>query len=321
MSPLPIKPWAVQQQARLALVASALTVPRGLARAVLALLLLTTLTALPVPAAVLVDDRGRVVDVSQPVRRVVTLAPALTETLCALGACARLVGTDRYSNWPAAVQALPKLGGLDDAQVERIVALRPDLVLAATSTRAVDRLESLGLRVLALEPRSLADTQRVIARVASALDDDAAGARLWQQLQARIDRAAARVPAQWRGRTVYFEVATTPFAASPASFIGELLDRLGLVNIVPAGMGPFPQLGPEFVVRAQPDLVMAAAAALAQMPQRPGWARLQALQRGARCGFAPLPYDALMRAGPRLAEAAEALADCLVDLNITKVQP
>jgi hypothetical protein len=58
----------------------------------------------------------------------------------------------------AVVQALPKLGGLDDAQIERIVALKPDLVLAATSTRAVERLESLGLRVLALEPRSLADT-------------------------------------------------------------------------------------------------------------------------------------------------------------------
>ena len=267
------------------------------------------------PAAVIVDDRGRAVDVPAPPQRVVTLSPALTETVCALGACGRLVGTDRHSNWPREVQALPRLGGLDDAQIERIVALKPDLVLAATSTRAVDRLAGLGLRVLALEPANLAQTRRVIERVAQALGDPAAGPALWQALDARVDAAAARVPAARRGQRVYVEVASTPFAAGEASFIGELLARLGLANIVPAAMGPFPQLGPEYVLRAQPDVVMAAQQALAEMPQRPGWRQLRALQSGAACGFAPAAYDALVRAGPRLAEAAEALADCLAGLG------
>ena len=271
-------------------------------------------------AAVVVDDRGRAVPLAGVPQRVLTLSPSMTETVCALGACGRLVGTDRYSNWPASVVALPKLGGLDDAQIERIAALKPDLVLAATSTRAVDRLESLGLRVLALEPRSLADTQGVVDRVALALGDAAAGPALWRQLVQRIDAAAARVPARWRGQSVYFEVASVPFAAGASSFIGELLARLGLTNIVPAAMGPFPQLSPEFVLRAQPQLVMASTANLADMPGRPGWPQLRALQSGARCGFAPAPYDALMRAGPRLAEAAEALADCLQALD-RKVKP
>ena len=262
-----------------------------------------------------VDDRGRRVALSAPVLRVVSLSPALTETVCALGACNRLVGTDRYSNWPAAVQALPKLGGLDDAQIERIVALRPDLVLAATSTRAVDRLEALGLRVLALEPRTLAEVQGVVDRVARALGPPADGPALWNDLQARIDAAAARVPKAWRGRKAYFEVAAEPYAAGEASFIGELLARLGLGNVVPVALGPFPRLSPEFVLRSQPDVVMASAAALADMPARPGWRNLRALQQGARCGFAPGPFDALMRAGPRLAEAAEALADCLAALD------
>jgi iron complex transport system substrate-binding protein len=270
---------------------------------------------LPALAAIVIDDRGRAVDVPAAPQRVVTLSPSLTETVCALGACARLVGTDRYSNWPREVQALPKLGGLDDAQIERIVALKPDLVLAATSTRAVDRLASLGLRVLALEPATLEQTRRVIERVALALGDAPAGPALWQALNARVDAAAARVPAPRRGQRVYFEVASTPFAAGEASFIGELLARLGLATIVPAAMGPFPQLSPEFVLRAQPEVVMAAAAALAEMPQRPGWRQLRALQTGAQCGFAPAPYDALVRAGPRLAEAAEALVDCLAGLN------
>lgn len=270
---------------------------------------------------VVVDDRGRAVEIGSAPQRVVSLSPALTETLCALGACARLVGTDRFSNWPASVRALPKLGGLDDAPIERIVALKPDLVLAATSTRAVERLEALGLRVLALEPRTLAEMHRVAGRVAQALGDDEAGPALAQRLDARLAAAAARVPPAWRGQRVYFEVATVPYAAGEASFAGEVLARLGLRNIVPAALGPFPQLGPEFVLRAQPGLVLASAAHVAEMPRRPGWSRLRALQHGATCGFAPEPYDAWMRAGPRLADAAEALVDCLAALPPPGVRP
>ena len=262
------------------------------------------------------DDRGRSVALPAAARRIVTLSPSLTETVCALGACARLVGVDRYSNWPADIAALPRLGGLEDTQIERIVALRPDVVLAAGSIRAVDRLEALGLRVVTLEPRSLRDMQRVITQVALALGDAPAGAALWQRLQARLAVAAARVPAAQRGRSVYLEVASAPYAAGRASFVGEVLAQLGLVNIVPVDLGPFPKLNPEFVVRAQPQLVMATVRTLAEMPQRPGWSALDALREQQTCAFDPAPWDTLMRAGPRLADGAEAIADCLARLPL-----
>jgi iron complex transport system substrate-binding protein len=76
-------------------------------------------------------------------------------------------------------------------------------------------------------------------------------------------------------------------------------------------MGPFPQLNPEFVLRAQPALVMGTAAAVAEMPGRPGWRSLVALQRGQVCGFTAGPYDTLVRPGPRLGHAAEVIAECL----------
>ena len=266
-------------------------------------------------AATVVDDRGRTVELPAAPQRVISLLPSLTETVCALQACARLVGTDRYSNWPASVLALPKLGGLEDTQIERLVALKPDLVLASGSSRAIDRLEALGLRVVALEPKSLQDTERVIGKVALALGDAPAGPALWQRLQQRIGAAAARVPAGVRGQKVYFEVASAPYAAGESSFIGETLARLGMGNIVPAALGPFPKLNPEFVVRAQPDIVMATARAVAEMPARPGWAALRALQARRQCGFASEPWDTLVRPGPRLAEAAELLADCLTGLE------
>ncbi len=261
------------------------------------------------------DDRGRRVELPAPPQRVVSLLPSLTETVCALQACNRLVGTDRYSGWPASVQALPKLGGLEDTQIERLVALKPDVVLAAGSARAIDRLEALGLRVVALEPKSLQDTERVIAQVARVLGDDAAGAALWQRMQARIAAAAQRVPAALRGQKVYFEVASAPYAAGEASFVGQTLAQLGMGNIVPASLGPFPKLSPEFVVRAQPDIVMATTGALAEMPGRPGWDTLAALKHRHSCGFSGERWDALVRPGPRLADAAEAMADCLAGLE------
>ena len=275
-------------------------------------LLLPALAAGPL---VVEDDRGRRIELPMAPRRVVSLLPSLTETVCALQACSRLVGTDRFSNWPASVLALPKLGGLEDTQIERLVALKPDLVLLAGSSRAVDRLEALGLRVVVLEPMNLQDTERVILRVAQALGEAPAGALLWQTMQRRIDAAAARVPVALRGQKVYFEVASAPYAASEASFVGQTLARLRLANVVPAALGPFPKLSPEFVVRAQPDIVMASARALAEMPGRPGWASLRALRERRQCSFSPDAWDALVRPGPRLAEAAEALADCLLTLD------
>jgi iron complex transport system substrate-binding protein len=280
-----------------------------------ALLGLALLAAGAQAGVTVTDDRGRTVEMAAPPQRVVSLMPSLTETVCALGACGRLVATDRYSNWPAAVRALPKVGGLEDTQVERVMQLKPDLVLAPGSSRAVDRLRALGLKVVALEPQSLQDTQRVIEQVALALGDAPAGPALWARMQQRIATAAQRVPAALRGRTVYFEVSSAPYAAGAASFLGQTLAQLGLVNVVPAALGSFPKLNPEFVVRARPDIVMAPARALAEMPSRPGWGALRALREQRSCGFVPAQWDAMVRPGPRLADAAEAVADCLQALD------
>ncbi len=250
-----------------------------------------------------------------PPQRIVSLVPGLTETLCALDACAKLVGTDRYSNWPAEVRALPKLGGLDDAQVERIAALRPDLVLAAPSARAVQRLQALGLRVIVLHTRSHLDVRHNLQRLGAMLGDEAKAQDTWRRIEMQMAEAAARVPAALRGRSVYFEVESSPYAAGPTSFIGETLAQLGLRNIVPASLGPFPKLSPEFVVRAQPDIVVAELRNHRDMAQRPGWASLRALQQQQVCSFTSERYEVLVRPGPRMGQAALQLADCLAAMG------
>ena len=247
-----------------------------------------------------------------PPQRIVSLLPSLTESVCALGACARLVGTDRFSNWPASVIALPKLGGIDDAQVERIAALRPDVVLVSASARVTDRLEALGIRVLVLEARDHVDVKRSLEVLAQLLGTPGEAARVWGDVERELQSAAARVPPGLRGARVYFEVDATPYAAGPTSFIGHTLARLGLANVLPAELGPFPKLNPEHVVRLQPDVVMASRTNLDEMPQRPGWSALRALQDARSCGFANGRYELLVRPGPRMGEAAGVIADCLV---------
>ena len=143
------------------------------------------------------DDRQQEVTLSKPPQRIVSLLPSLTETVCALGQCHRLVGLDRYSNWPPAVRQLPRLGGGLDPNIESVVAQRPDLVLMATSARGAERLQALGITVLVLEPRTHADLQRVITTLAQALGVPAhEGERLWREINAGVLAAAQSLPQQ-----------------------------------------------------------------------------------------------------------------------------
>ena len=263
-------------------------------------------------AVVVRDDRQQVIDLPQAPKRVVSLLPSLTETVCALGACERLVGVDRYSNWPASVQSLPRVGGGLDPSIEGIVALRPDLVLAAGSTRGADRLEALGLKVLRLEPRTHADVRRSLATVAQALHLPASQSdRVWQHIQNGLQAAVLSLQPSARQGRVYVEVSPTPYGASEASFIGETLHRMGWRNILPASMGPFPLVNPELVVSAQPDVIMAGDSSRASVLARPGWSSLRAIQSGRLCVFTPDESNWLVRAGPRMADGAQLMADCL----------
>ena len=260
-------------------------------------------------AGEIVDDAGQRTRLDAAPARVVSLLPSLTETVCALGACERLVGVDRYSNWPASVQKLPQLGGGLDPNIEAVVAARPDVVLIGTSSRAAVRLRALGLKVVALEPRTRADQRRVTRLLGRLLRVDGADA-LVQRIDDGVAAAAAALPGAARGRRVYYEVDAAPHASGRGTFIDELLQALGLVNIIDAGLGPYPRINPELVVRADPDLVMVSQQGAAELARRPGWARLRALRGGHVCEFDAAQRDILVRPGPRMPEAARLMADC-----------
>ena len=245
-----------------------------------------------------------------PAQRIVSLLPSLTESVCALGECARLVGVDRYSNFPESVRKLPRVGGGLDPDIEGVVALKPDLVLIAKSSPAVARLQSLGLHVVVLEPQSHDDVRSSLKALDDLLGVKRADA-LWAQIERDLNAAAQAVPPSLRGASVYFEVGRGPWAAGETSFIGQTLVRLGLRNIVAPSMGPFPKINPEFVVQSNPRIIMTGERGAAELAIRPGWSKLDALTSARVCSFTAEESDALVRAGPRMAEAIGLMMRCL----------
>ena len=163
--------------------------------------------------------------------------------------------------------------------------------------------------MLALEPRTLADVQRVMRRAGPLLEVPDPQ-RMWRAMDAGV-AAAARSLRPARHTRVYFEVGPGPYAAGPSSFIGELLQRLGSAQHRRAGAGALPKINPEFVVRADPDLIMIGERNAQGLGQRPGWAGLRALREGRLCVFREAESDVLVRPGPRMAEAARLLARCI----------
>ena len=267
----------------------------------------------PAHALQVVDDRGGTVTFAQTPQRIVSMLPSLTESVCAMEQCQRLVGVDRYSNFPESLKNLPKLGGGMDPNIEGIVALKPDVVLVSGKSRSTERLEALGIKVVALETKTHADVKRVlkVLGVLLAVPETQGADRLWRIIDSSVSAAAQSLPAKAKTARVYFEVSRGPYAAGESSFIGETLARLGVKNVVPAKLGPFPRLNPEYVVRANPDVIMIGNRSMVSAVAYPGWNSIKAVKNNRVCVFGLDDSDVVVRPGPRMAEAARLMAKCL----------
>ncbi len=254
----------------------------------------------------------------RPATRIVSLQPSFTEAICALGGCDALVGVDRFSLWPQQVSALPKVGSLRDPDIERIVALRPDVVLSRPGHRVDDRLEGLGIRVLTLDAQTYEDMAQVLETLAVLLGRPGSGIRLWRRTSEQLAMLQRQIPPKWQGKKVYFELhgGTSATAAGEASFIGQTLQGLGLVNIAGRDLPMYPRLNPEYVVRANPDLIITMAETAIPPSNRQGWNRIAALRNNGHCRIPNDEYDILVRPGPRIDEAARLIVQCLQRLAL-----
>jgi len=238
------------------------------------------------------------------VRRVITLAPSLTETVLALGAGDRLVGVSRFDERPE-VKALPRVGGFVDPSVEAVVALKPDLVLvqpAPGNQQPVEKMAELGAPVLLLPLHSVAQVLVAVRECGKALGrEPAAGALVEkiEQTRAQVRRRAAALPHP----RVLFVYGWEPLVVTgPGSFADELLRDAGAVNAADQATTPYPVYSVESVLRARVDVVVNAVGV-----HEGGGDKLRGLPGLGSARWVELPSQDLLHPGPQLAEGLEML--------------
>jgi len=248
---------------------------------------------------------------TRPPRRVVTLAPSLTDVIVALGHVDRIVGVTRVDRAPA-VARLPRVGGFLDPNPEAILGLRPDLVLwvtdggALSAVRRTAELANGAFPVLAIPIVDVADVVATARLVGEALGDAAGGEALARRLQGSVDSLRTRA-AGLPSHRVLFVVGRDPLVvAGPGSFPDELLRLAGCRNAV-AGHRPWPVLPVELAVGANPDVVIDAAL---DEPAG-GISRLAAVPAVREGRVVRLRSDDLLRPGPRMIAALDELFEAL----------
>ncbi|WP_117238475.1 ABC transporter substrate-binding protein [Thermus sediminis] len=279
-------------------------------RRILAFLSVLLALALAFPLTV-TDDLGRTVTLKAPPKRIVTMLPSVTETVCALGACDRIVATDDYSDWPERVKGLPKAGGLYNPNPELIVALRPDLVLVSKYGRLYETLERAGLTVYAVRTETYEDIFRTTRTLGRLLGLPGEAERLVAQIQREVYAEEARAARARNRPRVYYEIDPTPYTVGPESFIGVLIQKARGVNIIPRELGLFPKISPELVLERNPEVIVATyPGALESIRRRPGWDRVAAVRQGRICVYTGGEDNLLSRPGPRVAQGLRLLVDC-----------
>ena len=259
------------------------------------------------------DDRGVEIRLAQPPARIVSLAPNLTEIVFLLGRQDRLVGVTRFCNYPSEASRLPKVGGVVDPDVERIVAARPDLVLCTTDGNPKERikvLEELGIPCFAASPQDLAAVFRAIETVGALLGVPDRGRREAASLRARAARIAGRADNKPAPR-VLFAVSTSPvIAAGKGTFMDELIRTAGGVNAASSYSGRYPRLSVEGLIAAAPDVIFIASMAGVERfpPEVTRWTEVPAFRDGA---VVTLDGDLVTRPGPRLVAALEEVSRAL----------
>ena len=256
------------------------------------------------------DDAGRRVELAAPARRIVSLAPHATELLFAAGAGDRVVGVMGHSDHPPAARTLPRLGSHAGLELERLLALDPDLVVAwgsGNGPRVAARLEGLGLAVFVSEPRSLEAVATSLERLGRLAGSPRSGDRAAAEFRARRDALAGRHAGQ-PALAVFYQVWGDPLMTVNGDHLISALLRLCGGRNVFAGLPTLaPRVSLEAVLAASPEVIVAgvaegsAEAALAPWRDWPGVPAVAARQLHA------LPADLLNRPGPRVLDGAELL--------------
>jgi iron complex transport system substrate-binding protein len=270
----------------------------------------------PYPLAI-VDTVGREVTLAAQPQRVASLSPAATETLFAIGAGDQVIAVDKYSNYPQEATTREQLDAFEP-NLEAIAAVQPDLVLLFYDPgELAASLERLGITTAVLgsveeTPESVAAVFDQIRLLGQMTDHVQEAEELVADMQGRIDAIEEALADVEQGPRIFHEVDATLYTAAPDSFVGGLYKILKAQNIAAEADQPFPQLSQEVIIGRDPEVIILADGAYGESPDtvkgRPGWENVSAVRNDRIFVIDP---DIVSRAGPRLVEALETLAEYL----------
>lgn len=253
----------------------------------------------------------------QPVRRIVSLAPSLTEIVFALGVGERIVGVTRFDDYPAEVRTRARVGGFVDPDVEAVIALRPDVVMAVPTLGGRSQLETLqrlGMNVMIIPAENLADLHTAIRALAALLETPSQGAALDQRITQQLDQLQQQ-QRQHTALRIMWVVGHRPWVvAGPESFLSQLLPYVHGHNAVTRGSA-FPALDLEAVVAYDPDVIIDLSMGQGTRHDiQAYWQRFTTLRAVREKRVVVMADDsALLRLGPRLPDGLQRLAAVLRD--------
>ncbi len=271
---------------------------------------------LPIMAKTAEDQLGREIRVPDDPKRIIALAPSITEIIFALGQQDRLKGTTQFSNYPAEAAKLPKVGSYVRLDLERIVALNPDLCIAIKDGNPkgiIDRLQSLNIPVFAVNPRNLESMMQTIQKIGSLLNASQKANTLVKDMRSRIQKVDALVSRIDRRPRVFIQIGISPIiSAGTNTFIHELIVRAGGLNVA-AGNRAYPHFSREQVLALAPDVLIITSMARsgAFEKAKADWNRLSHMPAVREKRIYTVNSDVFDRPSPRLLDALEILTRLL----------
>lgn len=261
-------------------------------------------------AITLTDDAGRSVTLEQAAQRIISLTPHMTELLFAAGAGTHVVGTVEFSNYPAAAQRIARVGDNAQLDLERIVALKPDLIVVwkgGNAQRQLDKLLRLGIPVFYNEPRRLADIARAIeqlGRLAGTENVALPAARAFEARAAELRRDyAGRAPV-----AVFFQIWDKPLMTINADhLISDVIRLCGGQNVFAGLKSLTPEISTEAVLAADPEAIVGATGEAGQAESLQLWKKWPRLHAVARGNLFSINSDLISRNTPRVLDAAQQL--------------
>ncbi|MFH0965107.1 MAG: cobalamin-binding protein [Planctomycetota bacterium] len=250
------------------------------------------------------------------VLRIVSLAPNVTEMLFVLGLGGTLVGATDYCDYPPEAKKIPRVGGLGAPNIEKLLALRPDLVITTDLERkdAADTIRGAGTRLLEIRMESLEELFAGFVEIGGATGAAQRAEEAVAAMRARLARAAQRykeIPSEKR-KSVFVELSGDPLTTvGGTSFIDEVIARAGGVNAAHDLSQPYPHVNPEKVIEWNPDFILLCymvpqGAGAKRLSRRIGWARIKAIKEGHVID--DITPDLILRPGPRVVDGVELLA-------------